>query len=165
MVHSGSSCKSKRFQFTLPKDFTMVKSWHLTCFVLLLYLVLLYPVESGITKPSSLSTYVFQSGEIASVYFPSICVIVMVLQTLPLSCGAAEDVTPTLNALIPGDITLGGLFPIHDKSTDPTMPCGRSINAERGIQVIAFIVLTGYRESIICGNYLKQTVGLVLLFP
>ena len=122
----------------------MLKSWHLTYFLLLIYLLTLirpsksvvFPAESGLIKQTSLSTYVFQSGVGAYVYFPSICVFVMVLQTLPFSSEAADDMSATLNAIIPGDITLGGLFPIHDKSNDPTMPCGRSINAERGIQVI-----------------------------
>ena len=121
----------------------MVKSWHLTHFILLLYLLTLirpaaslpFSFERGIIEQSSLSTYVFQRGITASLYFPSVCMLIMVLQTLPLSCGG-EEISATLNAIIPGDITLGGLFPVHDKSTDPTMPCGRSINAERGIQVM-----------------------------
>ena len=121
----------------------MVKSWHLTHFIVLLYLLTLirpttsvsFSSERGLTEQNSLSTYVFQRGITASVYLPSVCMLIMVLQTLPLPCGG-EEITATLNAIIPGDITLGGLFPVHDKSTDPTMPCGRSINAERGIQVM-----------------------------
>ena len=144
MVYGGSSWRgTTTSQFIVPKDIIMVKSWHLTHFIALLYLLTLirattsvsFSSERGLTEQNSLSTYVFQKGITASVYFPSVCMLIMVLQTLPLPCGG-EEISATLNAIIPGDITLGGLFPVHDKSTDPTMPCGRSINAERGIQVM-----------------------------
>ncbi len=59
------------------------------------------------------------------------CQSVMVLECSGAQVGLDEQLT----AYVSGDITLGGLFPVHDKSTDPSIPCKPVINSERGIQV------------------------------
>ena len=60
-----------------------------------------------------------------------LCQSVMVLECSGAQAGLDEQLT----AYVSGDITLGGLFPVHDKSTDPSIPCKPVINSERGIQV------------------------------
>lgn len=48
-----------------------------------------------------------------------------------LFCAGAEN--PALEAYIPGEILIGGLFPIHQKSSGDRTVCGE-INLDRGVQ-------------------------------
>ncbi len=110
----------------------MVQPWHLICFVVLLCFVLLFePVSSAEHGHLDSPTFVFHKGKCHTLASVFVVLQIVVSETY----GAFQDVSSTVNALIPGDITLGGLFPIHDKSNNPAMSCGLSINAERGIQV------------------------------
>ncbi len=118
----------------------MDQSWRLTHTALLLNLMTQFcptaSCEFGPCLSDSIRTSVSHGASGVTGTLGTFTVLGTLLWSLTFTptCGV-EDTSGKVTALIPGDITIGGLFPVHDKSNDPTKPCGPTINAERGIQV------------------------------